>query len=508
MPQWKKMIYDELAGGHAVYMDAQTGIEAVSAHAFMIDGYQGDGFFHVNWGWGGLSDGYFLLTTMDPGAQGIGGASVPSGYCASQGIILGLKHGRTGNIEDAEPQFFMTDQLKPSVTTAKFGDTVEFTGSQCYNLGAVIDANGVAPGIKFTHEDGSVYWTHEGVEIDVPAASVLGFYSIRLPRIVIPDNLPDGNYVVSPAIYSKHHDNHFDVPVCVGQGGTVKAVVANGTITFENPQLASLKLEAELISKSLDYNKDYQINCRITNTSADDYDGYINAWLVTRGSTKKRAGLNRFHVNVEPGKTIDISPKLIFDDNTVGTGNYEILFLDQNNRFISDPIPVKVYGNSKVVELVVNKIECLSNAQDDVQFDVSLTATEGDYYNLLYLEIREGTSVVKSTIRSKTKEIISYETTETIRFSGSFPEGVVGKKYTAFVCYHAVDGLKEAKGEKRFCTFELSDVNTIDSSINEIKDNNHSAHTQYFDLSGRRIDNPEKGIYLMRVGGETTKVKF
>ena len=38
-------------------------------HAFIIDGYQakdGVGYFHVNWGWGGSSDEYFLISVLNP----------------------------------------------------------------------------------------------------------------------------------------------------------------------------------------------------------------------------------------------------------------------------------------------------------------------------------------------------------------------------------------------------------------------------------------------------------
>ena len=30
-------------------------------HAFILDGYDEDGKFHINWGWGGSYDGYFVV---------------------------------------------------------------------------------------------------------------------------------------------------------------------------------------------------------------------------------------------------------------------------------------------------------------------------------------------------------------------------------------------------------------------------------------------------------------
>ena len=41
------------------------GASNTGGHAFVCDGYS-EGYFHFNWGWGGMSDGYFLLTALDP----------------------------------------------------------------------------------------------------------------------------------------------------------------------------------------------------------------------------------------------------------------------------------------------------------------------------------------------------------------------------------------------------------------------------------------------------------
>ncbi len=39
-----------------------------SGHGFVVDGYQGD-YFHMNWGWSGYLDGYFLLDNLTPGGS-------------------------------------------------------------------------------------------------------------------------------------------------------------------------------------------------------------------------------------------------------------------------------------------------------------------------------------------------------------------------------------------------------------------------------------------------------
>lgn len=76
--EWDNLIYNELANGRPVVFGGCTVSSAtLSGHCFVCDGYAtsngssrwssstGD-YYHFNWGWGGSSDGYFLLTALDP----------------------------------------------------------------------------------------------------------------------------------------------------------------------------------------------------------------------------------------------------------------------------------------------------------------------------------------------------------------------------------------------------------------------------------------------------------
>ncbi|HLO92324.1 MAG TPA: C10 family peptidase [Lentimicrobium sp.] len=77
-------------------------------HSFVCDGYQGTDFFHMNWGWGGIYNGYFLLNELNPGVftfnQNQGAIlhihPLSTGYpdyCSGQTTIL---DDNTGSIED------------------------------------------------------------------------------------------------------------------------------------------------------------------------------------------------------------------------------------------------------------------------------------------------------------------------------------------------------------------------------------------------------------------------
>ena len=86
--QWNQIIYDELkAQRPVIYAGSSSG----GGHAFVIDGYDGNGLFHVNWGWSGKSDGYFLLSALDSDSNdGAGASSSTDGYNFMQQAIVGM----------------------------------------------------------------------------------------------------------------------------------------------------------------------------------------------------------------------------------------------------------------------------------------------------------------------------------------------------------------------------------------------------------------------------------
>lgn len=84
--EWDAIVYNELAQGRPVYI---SGSNTESGHAFVCDGYDGQRQYHINWGWGGMSDGYYYLSNLTPGQQGIGGSD--DGYNAYREVIVGIE---------------------------------------------------------------------------------------------------------------------------------------------------------------------------------------------------------------------------------------------------------------------------------------------------------------------------------------------------------------------------------------------------------------------------------
>jgi len=74
--QWETWLRTDLEGGKPVFMfDNDTSNAQI--HAWVVDGYIQNNFFHMNWGWGGMYNGYYYMNDLTPGlsafANNVGG---------------------------------------------------------------------------------------------------------------------------------------------------------------------------------------------------------------------------------------------------------------------------------------------------------------------------------------------------------------------------------------------------------------------------------------------------
>lgn len=85
--EWNRMLKQEIkTNGPVLYAGQSSG----GGHQFVLDGYTSNGYFGVNWGWGGSANGYFLVSDLNPYETGIGGGS-GGGFNEYQSAVFGLK---------------------------------------------------------------------------------------------------------------------------------------------------------------------------------------------------------------------------------------------------------------------------------------------------------------------------------------------------------------------------------------------------------------------------------
>lgn len=69
--EWDAMLRADLDAARPVLYSGYD--DYAGGHAFVLDGYDTLGMFHVNWGWGGYYDAYYTIDSLSPGAGSLGG---------------------------------------------------------------------------------------------------------------------------------------------------------------------------------------------------------------------------------------------------------------------------------------------------------------------------------------------------------------------------------------------------------------------------------------------------
>ena len=91
--RWKNMIQKELIAGRPVLYSGQS---TAGGHAFVLDGCDENDMYHFNWGWSGYANGYYSLSSLNPGSGGTGSGS--GTYNDMQYIMLLVQPKTTGEV--------------------------------------------------------------------------------------------------------------------------------------------------------------------------------------------------------------------------------------------------------------------------------------------------------------------------------------------------------------------------------------------------------------------------
>lgn len=199
--EFTKIITDELQEGRPIIY---CGTGEDGGHAFVVDGYDTNYFLHVNWGWGGYSDGYFDMNYMDPTGLGIGGGS--GAFKWNQGIVLArpLKDGVEPYefiqqlcfvpYDDVKGGIFCEQEMpanKGDVVTILLRNTANLSGESFFgslNVGVFDDS-----GALVTMGNEERIENNNGDLLEFQSGSL---YSVDLPMTLNTAGIADGNYIV------------------------------------------------------------------------------------------------------------------------------------------------------------------------------------------------------------------------------------------------------------------------------------------------------------------------
>lgn len=278
--EWEEMVYQELSAKRPVLYGGQS---PSVGHEFVCDGYSSNGYFHFNWGWSGLADGYFLLDALDPSNLGSGGGS-GGGFNSNQDIITGLQP------ETTELTAPMISQFGSLSMTAKFilldirltsGDNAGFwanTGISGYE-GTL--------GVKFEPIDGTpgstVYVEIGSGNIAAPKTVPNGDGSYQVSysgfngnqSVGIPTTLSDGRYKVTVCIkYTGKPDDTYTPVLTTPSAYNYAYMTKTGkNCTIENLAPAELTIEDSEVISPLYFNNATKISITLSNDSEKELTG-------------------------------------------------------------------------------------------------------------------------------------------------------------------------------------------------------------------------------------------
>lgn len=482
--EWEEMVYGELAAGRPVFYDGNS---QGSGHAFVCDGYSDDGYFHINWGWGGSSDGYFLLTVLNPPTLGIGGGS-QSGFNFNQNVIINIAPS-TAQLE--QDRYFVasgglsTDNTSYSTQSSNISFYPNTNGQQD-ELTLFVNYSPVTVkgffGIRIIGEDKDVYTKNESKNNrSVELNPFWGMRSFAVRPSDILGSVGNGSYVVTPAFYDEDADRWYDVDMPVSANQYLAMTVADSEITFEMPTASpSISISSVVpvtgIASGMQFTMDVTLN-----NSGTTYYGPLTAMFMADVEPTTAYAATTVAVEVPAGSTIDYAYTAALDD--VQPGNYSVVFVDAAKQVISEPVEVYV---DKAGTLSLNAVTLNAYEEkyifnpifkmygdygvvhcDDLQFTVNLSATGGLYNGPISAAIFDTGNEYKyvGEYSSNAAYIADGETKDVV-ISGSLTEGIIGNLYIAqlYDCQNNLLGREAGI----FPFFVLGESSVVPTGIDEV----------------------------------------
>lgn len=313
--EWEDLIYNELAAGRPVLISGDNS-DLTGGHEWVCDGYDGNGCFHQNWGWGGMSDGYFVLTVMQPDNQGIGGSTSSDGYSMSHTIVVGLQPSyMAGETEDKDIRVAIANVKPGKNDYTRASIDSDFNLSVSYELSSSL-SNSYTFDTTFGIYDASGQLVKETTAQKVTMNPNSKVSQNKYARF---SGLEDGQYSLKALCRINGTNEWFDM--IDNDDYALKATISEGGtklhIEAETPVAGDYKLvfnEFELIGASA-VGSEQKVRVNVTNTGTGEY--YRNTFLVVDGQW-----VSGNCIAIPAGRTMDVYFK--YKPETLGRHTFVI----------------------------------------------------------------------------------------------------------------------------------------------------------------------------------------
>lgn len=294
---WNDIIYNELAAGRPVLYGGAT---VSSGHAFVVDGYSSDGYYHINWGWEGQCDNYFLLYIANPDdTSGAGASSTEDGFSDQQEAVVGIQYG--------------VDNTDLTCLEAYLDGFKYDTDDECYYIN--YEGYNVLPKSK-NFDIGLAYYDSDNVMhvIFEYTIGTRGFQQGCVAGIPLPD-LPAGKYTIFAVSKVTGADNWLrsgDLP----SQTVVVNVAENKEVTLSQPAFAKPDVEISFSDEKV-VNQLVTVKVKVT-ANNQEYRGPIFLYASKTTTIPEQA---EYQKGVELTKGASDNIELYFTPESVGNWN-------------------------------------------------------------------------------------------------------------------------------------------------------------------------------------------
>ena len=414
--EWADIIYTELAERRPVIY---SGSKKTGGHAFICDGYDGNGLFHINWGWNGQSNGYFLLNVLNPDIQGTGSASGAYGYILTQAIIVGIEPGEGTN------EFALTtfNAVLESATTTRSGTN--------YSFRATVSARfrNMTSQIMMVSYGWGLYQgtTFKSLLYNTYSTSLRPGYYVSLNSKVLSfgSGITSGTYRIVP-IYSEYGADNWRP--CIGAdknyievtiNGNTCTVTGHGTIGERNYTVNDISFEG-----TLNNGRPVDIGVNMTNNGESRNEllyMYVDGTFTACG-----------YVSIEPGETDVIQYRYL----PSAAGTYTLSF--SFNEDGSDPIATCPLTINQMPEADLTAEAEVLNVTDGTNKIIT-----SDKFSVLLHITNNGTTTYREDISVKLYKNIYGNTGTSIQAKNQFLELEPGETAVMqFDMDNVIDGWK------------------------------------------------------------------
>lgn len=488
--EWEEMVYQEVkAGRPLLYGGRGTG----GGHQFVCDGYRTDGYFHFNWGWSGAYDGYFLLTSLVPEGQGAGGNE--DGFTTDQDGIFYVQKPVAGAKQPTGWVCISDGNLTGSIsgTTITLGASWGFANMSGF-------AGNFDLGYTIAPKSGSGTAKTTTITSNVTLGIGNGYKTLATSFA----GVANGDYTLTPVYRISGTTQWLPMKHDYWALGALDVNVNSGNLTITStpgieptpPPVAGAKLTfTSPTGSGFAAGSTFTLKVTCANTGSEDYTGKLAAVLID----DENYILSDYpfqDVTIAAGESKQLTFNSTIDDDVV-TGTYGVGIINSDlNLLVAYSVDVSGVTKSDVTvttftapdvfpyataQTVSASVKNNSTTAASVTLDLHLLEERSDGYYVAY------------SFGSKTSTIFGGKT-KTYSYSCTVPSSVTAGRYALAIC----EG--NSVLESKFVTVGS------DTGVENIITDGQEGQGTYFDLQGRPINEPQKGLYLHRTNSGTTKV--